>query len=212
MKSILSVLAFIILIAFTVSCTRKGEDDPLLSLRTRDARLINNWKMDKMENTFEVTNMQVGRNPEQMVINTSFDGTNFRFQTIINNTVVADTVFGYNYFLKIKEDGKLIYDYVLFSGGLGVKSGGEENWFWLSDNRRKAGVNLGQALLIGATAGSDISALSAYRIQDMFRNFDIIELRNKDLRLRLNKQQLTTGFNGQVQEIKVSHYSEFSDD
>src|SRR5687768_17542969 len=50
-KSLFTLLAcMVIAVAFT-GCFRKGEDDPFISLRTRNTRLINNWKLTNYSGT-----------------------------------------------------------------------------------------------------------------------------------------------------------------
>ncbi len=55
MRLIISSIVLAALLVTQFSCTRKGEDDPLVSLRTRKARLTGKWKMTRGEGNSAMT-------------------------------------------------------------------------------------------------------------------------------------------------------------
>lgn len=50
-KIILSIIAISVAMTFD-SCLKKGDDDPFISIRTRNARLTGKWKLMKLEETY----------------------------------------------------------------------------------------------------------------------------------------------------------------
>jgi hypothetical protein len=77
MKKILTyALLALVLTGSTVTfnACKKGKDDPFLSLRSRNARLIGKWKLSKMEGTYTANNSTTSSISNQ-TISRMFDGT-----------------------------------------------------------------------------------------------------------------------------------------
>lgn len=200
--------ACLLLVMGFSGCMRKGEDDPFISFRSRDARLKNDWKMNRMETTIAITTTQPGNVQQRLVYTSIFDGRNMTVR-LSGNDMPLDTVFGYTYTMRVKDDGKLDYTYSTILGGLAVRSDGEEQWFWISDDRKKAKVYLGNAIVAAATAGFNLPVDYSFLTAGLMREFNVQELRNKDLVLTYNKVTRQTNIDGSFQEVTISNRTAF---
>lgn len=81
-KKILSLSTFTMLLLFS-EC-KKGPDDPLISLRTRKARVVGDWKLSSGTDTYEESSSggHEGKNT------TTYDGSTY--------TTVSETTYGTN--------------------------------------------------------------------------------------------------------------------
>jgi hypothetical protein len=194
----------VVLLFFTglLGC-RVGEDDPVLSLRSRDNRLKGSWRLRQIESEIKVNVFSQGRSPQETIISTSYDGRDIRNRTILNGSVLADTTLGFGYILVLSNRGRLSYTTTLVQQGVGLRSGGEGSWYWLSDDRRKARVNLGEALGFVRILAPQLSNVP------MISEFELRELRKDVLRLSLHRRMEQTNLNGDFQEIQVSSEFEF---
>src|SRR5687768_4496887 len=105
LQSLLLVVASI-----SFSGCKVGDDDPLISLRSRDARIKANWKLIAMENHYEIRVINPGSAPEVTVIHSDFNGYDLHVRTSLNGILLNDTTIGYNHLLRIKDDGELSYE------------------------------------------------------------------------------------------------------
>ncbi len=193
---------FLLLMTILMGC-KVGEDDPLLSLSTRDARLKSTWRLMRMEIETKQNQFTQGGLPTETVASASYDSQNIRIITTINEAVQIDTTIGFAYIMELLNRGKLTYTTTVINQGVGVRSGGEDSWFWLNDDRRKSRVYLGSALqftqLIGSLTGS----------QALFTELEVRELRKDILRLTIRKRVEQTGLDGNFQEILITGDFEF---
>lgn len=139
----------------------------------------------------------------ETVITVSYDGQNLKLLTSLENTVVLDTTIGFAYIMEVQDQGKLVYTTTIIQQGLGVRSGGEDSWFWLNDDRRKSRVYLGNALQFSQLAASGLTS------PVLFTDFEVKELRNDVLRLSVNRRIEQTGLNGNFQEVLINSDFEF---
>jgi hypothetical protein len=195
--------ALFFLVLTVLSGCRIGEDDPLLSLRTRDARLKNTWRLRQMQSETKINQFDQGSTPVETVVSVSYDSQDLKIVTKVNDAVVNDTTIGFAYIMEVLDRGKVVYTTTVIQQGLGVKGGGEDSWFWLNDDRRKSRVYLGNALQFTQLAATTLSS------QPFFTEFEIKELRNDLLRLSLRKRIEQTGLNGNFQELEISSDFEF---
>lgn len=201
------ILAGVVLLA---GC-KVGEDDPAISLRSRDNRIKANWKMTSMENRFEFRTFQAGAVPVTTIITSRFDGYSMHVQTTVNNNQVADTAFGLNYVLKIKDDGELLYESTFIQGGFGVKVPGEEAWYWLNNDSKKARVALGNALQAPMAAGiRTIPGGLNLGLTGLAQDFQVDGLRKKELDLSYDKTTNQAGLDGSFQQVIISSKMEFT--
>ena len=197
-------LLLVLIVGLSLPACKVGEDDPFLSLRSRDARLKANWKLADMENHYEIRVINPGTEPQVTVIHSTFNGYDMHVRTALNGILLSDTTFGFSHRLMIKDKGKLTYENTLIQNLIGVRSTGEDNWYWLDTDKKKARIFLGAALQFPTMAGvSQLPAGVVLPVGALFTDFTVDGLRNKELDLSYNKitEQVTfTGF----QQITVS--------
>ena len=200
----------LVLASISFSGCKVGDDDPVISLRSRDARLKANWKLIEMENHYEIRLINPGLDPEVTVIHSSFNGYDLHVRTAVNGILLNDTTIGYNHLLKIKDDGELTYENTVVQNMIGVKSEGKDNWYWLDTDKKKARVNLGSALKFPTTAGlTQLSPNTFLQLNSLFTDFTVEGLHNNELELRYDKVIGQVTFNG-FQQITVSSKMTFN--
>lgn len=110
---------------FLAAC-KKGENDPFLSLRSRNARITGTWKLTSQEtsDTFVVGDITNANS-------TSYDGTTL-------NTTEAGVTNSVNYSqtIEINKDGT--YKMIIVEDGISYENQG--NWWWLSSKKRKVRI------------------------------------------------------------------------
>ena len=118
------------------SCKR-GENDPVISLRSRNARIMAKWKLTNIEGT--IVDHQAGN-----VINTTitFDGSLYT-RTIVagNNPPLVETKSG-SYEMTIKKNGKMSWTQTSYIGGTTDVTTDEGNWYWRDSDKTKSFVNV----------------------------------------------------------------------
>lgn len=124
MKS-LSGLLFIVLFLF--SC-RKGENDPFLSLKSRDARIKGTWILK--ESTFEEQETDIFGTE---IYKESFNGSTM---TISNDGVEMNS-YSFSETLEINKEG----DYTLSSVEDGETYYVSGSWWWLNDSKKKTRIS-----------------------------------------------------------------------
>ena len=123
MKNILILLfAFVCLVAIP-SC-KKGENDPFISFRSRDARITGKWK---------VVNYELIDNNNGSINTSSLNGS-ILTETINGNS----TSYSYSQNWEIQANGVLKYTYIID----GELLSGSVSWHWLDDNQNKTKIIL----------------------------------------------------------------------
>ena len=132
MKKSIALLGMALLVFTSVLITgcKKGEDDPFISLKSRDARITAKWKLTKAEGTSTNT----------------FAGTTYTTTSNFNGTVYTITyssgdVDSYSYALEME----------ILKGGEMTSSETEDGeittakdiWFWTNNTSDKTGIYLG---------------------------------------------------------------------
>lgn len=120
-------LAYLFIFIFIASACKKGENDPFLSLKSRDARLKGTWVLK--ESTYE----EIDNN----------ELTNYKYTETFNGSVmtVSETGFSnysisYSSEILINKDGSFKKT-VVADGDSYVNDG---SWWWLTDNKKKTRV------------------------------------------------------------------------
>ncbi|WMJ71789.1 hypothetical protein RCC89_01185 [Cytophagaceae bacterium ABcell3] len=128
----LSLILFLVAIFSCTSC-KKGEDDPLVSLRSRDARITGDWVLTGMESVDESESAGGSRR-----YISSFNGTMVTETSIVNGN---SDIYHYPLVmtLSISQDGKFTYKIV---DDMGTEES-QEYWSWTNNTRNKTGINLG---------------------------------------------------------------------
>jgi hypothetical protein len=142
MKQVAWKFAFILLTAVVIlqGC-KKGENDPFLSLRSRDTRITGEWELIKMENTSYSKNNS-GSPQYSFTRTASFNGT---LLTFIEKTDFddpdyedKDTTYSQSYsrVIVIKKDGN--FNQTTIEDGITQKV--LDNWWWLNDKKKKTRI------------------------------------------------------------------------
>jgi hypothetical protein len=145
---------FLLTAVITLQGCKKGENDPFLSLRSRDARITGEWeliKMEKEEHTYYVPNKNPDIGYYELKL-TSFDGKELTYnKNRYYNTTYGNPYNGYkdiaytssySHILVIDKDGNIkettIED--------GKETGLTENWWWINDKKKKTRIAIGDDL------------------------------------------------------------------
>ena len=180
-----------------------GEDDPSISLRSRDNRLKGEWKLTKMNNVLRMTSFTPGSPQTESSQKVTYDGFTLKISTSINGAPVADSTVGFSYSMEVKDDGELAYDYTTVINGLGVKSSGKDIWYWLNSEKNKSKVYLNNTFIrFGTVAGNlPINLLPS--------EFDVKGLKNEELTLILNRQDSRVNADGSYQNTVFTSEATF---
>ena len=161
MKNIL--IALIVLSTF-VGC-KKGENDPGISFRGRDARVVGEWKVSSMN---EETNTQDGTPVKNNRSRTDkFDGSKKTTTVVVDGKTINQTPDDNKYEVKINinKDGSIEYTETTTSvNGVVNTYSNTGTWNWLDSKKNKSTVLLSFS---GATLNSGI--------------YDIDQLKNKEM-------------------------------
>ena len=205
MKFPLTLTAMLFLLAslaFLPGC-KVGDDDPGISFRSRDARLKANWKMRSMQNVVEINNQVAGGVATRTQILSDFDGYNIRIKTFVNSLQVSDSSFGFNYQMMLKDNGKVGYENTVIIFSLGTKSAGDDNWYWINTDQKKARVYLGSALQYAATVGVPMQTNISLPFSTLLTDFTVEGLRNRELKLSYQKNTSQVTLAG-FQQVSIS--------
>ncbi|MDX1652905.1 MAG: hypothetical protein R3277_10465 [Brumimicrobium sp.] len=143
------------------SC-RKGENDPLISLRTRDARITGKWELVDFEATSsEINNTGVVNTNEQTT--TTYDGSTW------TNTSNGNTdSYTYTREITIEDDGNYIYRETI-EGEISEETG---TWSWLDNTKKKIGIFLDQHGLFHIDQLKNEEMVWLYDYSDQYTNND----------------------------------------
>jgi hypothetical protein len=106
MKTLKSILLISVSLMLCTEC-KKGEDDPLISLRTRKARVVGNWKMTKGF----TSQMIFGA-----VIETTYSRDGFEQHRVDQGNGSTSTTGPAHFTIEFKNDGGMILDRMLALG------------------------------------------------------------------------------------------------
>jgi len=153
-RNLVSVLVILLLAgsAMISGCAR-GEDDPWLTLHSRDARLSQTWSLSSLSGSVVQTTNGSTTNIEYY-----FDGTNLYITT---NGVTES--FAYVYDMQIKDNGDVFSQEFMNDITLGTvvsQSSQTSYWYWGNDDKNKTSVNLDLTGLLSAYMSYDIPRLA----------------------------------------------------
>ena len=127
MKKLISLLTIATFIGLFSGC-KKGPDDPFISFRSRDARIMTKWKLTKIEGT------QVSPSISGGSMTIAYDGTNY---SETPKTGTAKTAVG-TYEMTIKGNGVSTYALTYTpGGGASTVESGIGSWYWLNSGKNK---------------------------------------------------------------------------
>jgi hypothetical protein len=128
----LKLVVLLLVTATVLEGCRKGENDPLISLRSRDARVTGDWKLVEFEST-RTDFFSSGNMTFTDVRTTSYDGT-----TWTTTNPGGTNSYSYSRNLLIEKDGTYIYSETN-DGDYEEESG---RWSWLNDAKNKRRILL----------------------------------------------------------------------
>ena len=117
---------------------KKGDQDPFLSLRSRDSRLIKTWKLTKLEGT--VINSTQWPTDSTTTTNYSFNGTTYKTVTTTTGTSGTNTVdYTGSYSMEIKEDGSVEVEETITAeaSSTTITRTSKGSWVWVSGDKKK---------------------------------------------------------------------------
>lgn len=163
MKKVLFVIlmaAFII--PAMVSC-KKGPNDPGVSLKSRDSRLIGAWKLVSFTGTKQT---YAGLDP--ITISYRFDGNNYTATS--SGTSISGTG---SFTMEILKDGGFTYsEGYTPSGGTASVYSGTDFWYWADNDNNKIAVRFGDGGVNLFTSGQyNIDKLSTKELILTFYNY-----------------------------------------
>jgi hypothetical protein len=177
MKSIISKLGIIALVGIvTLQGCKKGENDPLISLKSRDARITGTWELTSQEAEYTYKSEFNGESATETT-KQSYDGnmmTETYTETYNGQTESESDTYDYSFEMTIDKDGT--YSLTVASDGDKQESSG--NWWWLSDKKNKTRIAL----------------------DDDFGSFEIDQLKNKELILTSETSYKNTDADGYSSE------------
>lgn len=129
-------LAVILFLGLTVfdSC-KKGENDPAISLRSRDARITGEWKLVELDATssYVSTTVGFGAGSSSFIETTKFDGT-----TLTHTSPSGSQTSTFSLTITMEKDGSYV-DKSTQDGDSYEETG---RWNWLSDAKNKTRVSI----------------------------------------------------------------------
>lgn len=128
----LKVVMILFIGVLTLEGCRKGENDPLLSLRSRDARVTGEWKLVE----FESTSTSVANSGSMSFTSTTTNTYNGTTWTVTNPGGTSSNSYTRN--MIIEKDGGYTYKET-YDGNSEEENG---KWSWLSDAKKKTRILL----------------------------------------------------------------------
>lgn len=192
------ILIAIMALATLAGC-KKGENDPGISFRSRDARIVGEWKLTSYE--YEDMNTIVTNTPPSTTVTskkTTFSGGNYT--SVSNPPSGSNDNAKYEYTLNIEKGGKATLTTVITSSnGATGTSVDEGTWVWLDNNKNKSVIFL------------EVSTPTFQADYFDGGQFDVDELRNKKLVLTSTSanSSTSTGAAGTSTDLTISTKAEF---
>ncbi len=135
-------LLLLISVAFAFQGCKKGENDPFLSFRSRDARLIGDWDLSGMEDVSITTRTSSGNTT---VITTTSSYSSGTATTTVSPGNNPPSISKFNMKLKIEKRGEITFTLENIDITKGTSVGTNETkgtWTWNSTAKRKSAVVL----------------------------------------------------------------------
>lgn len=175
MKNFKLILAAVAIVAssLSVSSCKKGANDPAVSFRSRDARLVGKWKLTGM-NHKQVSTSVSGSTVTITETTTTYDNG---VQTIKSGGSASTSKF--DFFATFEKGGEYgsYSDYFNTSGQLTSHNEGEGAWSWVNNNKNKSVIAIFQFTsgdLIANVGGGGLGNLEV----DQLKNNDLILTRH----------------------------------
>lgn len=122
-------LSFLFLFVLIFSACKKGENDPFLSLKSRDARLKGTWVLKESTHTEQDNN-----NLSSSTYSESYNGS----LMTVSETGFPTVSVSYSSEITINKDGSYKKTMVVD----GDTYNNEGSWWWLTDNKKKTRLSM----------------------------------------------------------------------
>jgi len=138
MKKILLAVIVSLIIIVIPSC-KKGEDDPFISIRSRDARITAKWKLVNLESTSSSATSTTTYILNGSILTRTYSST---------SSGSSSSTSSYSLDWEINSDGTFASTEI----SDGDISTSKSTWYWLNDNNDKTSISLyGGSSLFGGT-------------------------------------------------------------
>jgi hypothetical protein len=132
-RFLIAVLVLALASPIFVGC-KKGENDPGISLKSRNSRLIGEWKLVSFEGTYQGVSSGTA-----YTVTYKFDGNNYTESS--NGSSASGTG---SFTMEIGKDGVYTYsESFTWSGGTAVVTNGSNFWYWGNNDNNKIAVQFG---------------------------------------------------------------------
>jgi hypothetical protein len=195
MKNKLKLALLVITSTLLFSNCKKGQEDPVFSLRTRKARLAGEWRM--VSGNASLTQLIAAEPPFNQ--NFAFNGTKATINETESGGPAIIYTATYNLNLTIKKDGTFNFR-ENFAGDVLDVSGHWDFNTGVGDAKRKEEITLKLETITGGITKEHI--FNKLRTEFTYK---LVELRNKELKME-SATKLYLGDNGD----KVTYTSEYS--
>lgn len=128
------LLIAVIVLATFAGC-KKGENDPFLSFRSRDARVVGEWKVS----SYAYDEASVNGN-NTTTVKVAYDGSNYSSTNSNANPPVDKGT--YAIMFEMLKDGTLKYTQTRTEGNSSATTVQEGNWAWMDSRKNKSIINL----------------------------------------------------------------------
>jgi len=173
MKKIFAVLLMLTLCIVAIQC-KKGEDDPLISLRSRKARVCGDWSLTSgtMSQSSRYGNIVSSTN--MIMTQYAYSGTN----TYVNGSFSQTTPYTgtYKYSITFDKDGSFSATEV-YDGEVQITSGTWNFTDGVGDAKKREQI----VLFFKSSTGISGSTTLSYSGNKVYMTFNIKELRNKKM-------------------------------
>lgn len=137
MKNTILILAIIMVAGVTLNSCKKGDNDPFLSLASRDARITEVWKLTDYEKT--TTNLTTfGEVSYENTTTYTYDGSIITKVKINPQGNATTETYSFSYNVDIQKNGT----YTSTTIDKGESNKITSNWWWTNSQNNKTGIIL----------------------------------------------------------------------
>jgi hypothetical protein len=131
----LSILVLFALTGIIFGSCKKGDNDPFISFKSRDARITAQWKLTKIEAT--ITDVAGANTTVTVVV---YDGSLYTRSISVNgNQPLTETKSG-TFEMTLEKKGKMSWSETYINGGTPEVQSSTGYWRWLDTDKNKSSV------------------------------------------------------------------------
>lgn len=165
-KNFTKLLATVLLFAFAFQSCKKGENDPFISLKSRDARLTGTWELasySKERNSTTTTDVSSSETVKTETYSGSLVTQTVTSSSSSSSKVYTDSdTWSYSETLTIEKDGT--YKLEVIEDDVSDTETGY--WWWVDGKKNKIGVSLdGTVYILDRLAGDEMVVVENYELK-----------------------------------------------